>query len=316
MPTADAGGFLCADTSCIVTPLHVSRSGNAWGSDKKKHKGKDKSGGLITKDRHILYEASVQSPETDLEFFRKLFKRRRGRPMRLFREDFCGTSLLSCTFVKTHADNHAWGIDLDQPTLDWGREHHVSRLGDAAERLTLIQGDVLTTETPLVDAVAALNFSYFIFHEREQLLGYFRRARAALKDDGVLFLDSFGGQDAMSAEIERRRISGEYAPNGKKLAPFHYSWHQASFNIIDHHLLCHIHFRLKDGTKIKKAFTYDWRLWTLPELSEVLVEAGFAKVEVFLESWDDEKNETDGVFRKRKKMDNQAGWIAYVAAYA
>lgn len=283
---------------------------------KGRAKAKAKARPLVTRDRHILYEASVQSPETDLEFFRRLFKRRRGRALRMFREDFCGTSLLSCTFVESHAANQAWGIDLDEATLAWGREHHVSRLGDAAERLTLIQGDVMDTETPPVDAVAALNFSYCIFHRRETLLRYFRCARAALKDDGVLFLDCFGGQDAMSAEVERRRISDEFAPDGQKLAPFHYSWDQASFNIIDHHIVCHIHFRLKDGTKLKKAFTYDWRLWTLPELSDLLTEAGFSKSEVFIEGWDDDKDETDGVFRKRRSMENQAGWIAYVVAYA
>jgi cyclopropane fatty-acyl-phospholipid synthase-like methyltransferase len=114
------------------------------------------------------------------------------------------------------------------------------------------------------DAVLAMNFSYYLFTTRELLKAYFERARAALKDDGVLFLDAFGGYEA-HRELEERT---EYDD-------FTYVWDQASFDPIHHHMTCLIHFEFPDGSEMKRAFEYYWRLWTLPEIRELLVEAGF-----------------------------------------
>jgi hypothetical protein len=66
---------------------------------------------------------------------------------------------------------------------------------------------------------------------------------------------------------------------------------------------------------MERAFTYDWRLWTLPELQEILLEAGFQDAEVYMEGWDDEADEADGIFRRRTRFDNMAGWVGYVVGY-
>lgn len=147
--------------------------------DKKKRK-KPKPGALTAKtaDKHILYEESVQCVEADVDFFRRTFKSHRKRPLRTLKEDFCGTSALACDFVSRHRENRAWGVDLDRPTLDWGIEHHVSRLGAAADRVTLIEDNVLHVTEPKVDLVAALNFSFQIFKERNQLLEYFQEGES------------------------------------------------------------------------------------------------------------------------------------------
>ena len=50
-------------------------------------------------------------------------------------------------------------VDLDGKTLEWGRRQYVSKLGAAAERVELIQRDVLAAPRPRADVVAALNFS-------------------------------------------------------------------------------------------------------------------------------------------------------------
>ncbi len=44
------------------------------------------------RDRHILYERSVQCPEADIRFFDRMYKERNGAPPRVLREDFCGTA--------------------------------------------------------------------------------------------------------------------------------------------------------------------------------------------------------------------------------
>jgi len=43
-------------------------------------------------------------------------------PKRL-REDFCGTGLFSCAWVKSAADREAVGVDLDPEVLAWSRAH-------------------------------------------------------------------------------------------------------------------------------------------------------------------------------------------------
>jgi hypothetical protein len=34
-------------------------------------------------------------------------------------------------------------------------------------------------------------------------------------------------------------------------------------------LVCHIHFDFEDGSRLERAFSYDWRLWSLPEAISV-----------------------------------------------
>ena len=59
---------------------------------------------------------------------------------------------------------------------------------------------------------------------------------------------------------------------------------------------CHIHFKFPDGSRIKNAFSYDWRLWTLPEVQELLAEAGFDRITVYWQGTDEETGEANGEF--------------------
>lgn len=279
----------------------------------KRKAGKSKPIPALALDRHVLYEASVQNPEADIDFFRRVYRRKRGRPFRLLREDFCGTAALACDWVRRQAGHRAWGVDLHRPTLDWGIKHHVSRLGESArKRLTLLCDDVMNVTEPKVDVVAGLNFSYGVFKDRQTLGRYFRQVRKSMRPGGIFFVDAFGGTETMSEMEEKRPIPASKVFDGVKIPKFTYIWEQAHFNCVNHDILCYIHFKLKDGTKIKRAFTYDWRLWTLPELQELMLEAGFASTEVYLEGWDEEADDTDGIFRRRTYFENQDGWVGYV----
>ena len=64
---------------------------------------------------------------------------------------------------------------------------------------------------------------------------------------------------------------------------------------------------------MKKAFSYDWRLWTLPEIREILEESGFRKVTIYWEG-DDEDGEGNGEFTREEKGEADAGWIVYIVA--
>ncbi|MFQ5749497.1 MAG: class I SAM-dependent methyltransferase, partial [Planctomycetota bacterium] len=95
---------------------------------------------------------------------------------------------------------------------------------------------------------------------------------------------------------------------------FRYVWEQARFNPVDHHILCYIHFKLADGTHLKRAFRYDWRIWSLTELKDALRDAGFARVDVHWEG-SDQNGKGNGIFRKVLRAENEECYIAYLAAW-
>ena len=254
-------------------------------------------------DIHELYEKSVQNVENEVEFLQETFTALTGRTGYLFREDFCGTASASCQWVKQGPEFQAIGVDLDQSVLDWGRKNRVAKLpAEDQARVSLIESDVLTAETPKVDLLAAFNFSYWIFEERATMLRYMERCRDALKDDGVLFMDMFGGPESFEETKEKTKHKG-----------FSYIWHQAKFHPVTNHIRCHIHFKFPDGSRIKKAFTYEWRLYTAPELRDLLLEAGFRKVTVYWEG-EDEDGEGNGEFTPDAKGEADLAWIAYIVA--
>ena len=258
-------------------------------------------------DPHRLYERAVQCAEAEVDFFIDRFQRLRGRPARFLREDFCGTAAVCCEWVGRDPRNRAVGIDIDPEVLDWARMHNLPRLTDgAAGRISLQCEDVLLADTGGTDIVAAMNFSYWLFDQRASLLAYFRRVHGQLADDGVLFLDAYGGYDAFREIIEERAIEDD---EGR----FTYVWEQAAYNPISGAMLCHIHFAFADGSRIERAFSYRWRLWTLPEIRELLAEAGFGRVTCYWQGWTID-GEADGVFEPAEHADADAGWICYISA--
>ena len=263
-------------------------------------------------DRHVLYEAAVQGADYDLDFMERVYRRLNGRAFVRFREDFCGTALVAAAWALRRPENRAWGVDLDRATLEWARRHRLARMRDAASRVKLLRRDVRTVEAPAVDVVAAYNYSYWVFHRRRDLLAYFRAVRRSLRPGGLFFLTAFGGSEAQGTLTERKRVTTSYSADGERVPPFTYVWEQQRFNVVDHRLRCHIHFQLRDGTTIRRAFSYDWRLWTLPEVSDALAEAGFRRSMAYVEGWDDKRNRPDDVLRVRRHFPNQESWLAVV----
>jgi cyclopropane fatty-acyl-phospholipid synthase-like methyltransferase len=183
---------------------------------------------------------------------------------------------------------------------------------EAARRLTLIRRDVRRVTTPRVDVVVAFNFSYWVFHERRDLLAYFRAVRSSLAPRGLLIVNAFGGTEAMAPLVERRRIAASQGVDGERVPSFQYVWEQVRFNPIDHRLVCDIHFRMRDGRELRRAFRYDWRMWTLPEIRDAMIDAGFRDVEFYAEGWDTKRNKSDDIYHRRKRFEQQEGWLAVV----
>ena len=271
----------------------------------KASKAKEKPRKLTAKtaDKHELYQRSVQNPEEEVKFVTATFKRLRQRHAESLREDFCGTAYFCRAWVSSGpAPRTATGIDIDADVLAWGQKHNIDVLEDAQrERVQLVQRDVRDASPESFDVVAAFNFSYWIFKTRPALRQYFEAVRASLNDDGLFFLDAYGGWEAHEPMEEKRAIKGGFT----------YVWDQARVDPIHNGILNHIHFHFKDGTKLKKAFTYDWRLWSLPEIRELLDEAGFKDVTIY---WDDSDDDAEENYRPKTRAANQPGWLAYIVA--
>lgn len=253
-----------------------------------------------TSDKHDLYQRSVQAPEVDSEFFADYFKDYVGRDLRKFREDFCGTFVLSTAFVRLHEDNEAICVDLDGPTLDWGREHNLQPLTpEQQDRIHIHQADVMSLQEPRADLIAAMNFSYCIFKDRSTLNAYLKNCYEALDSGGLLVMDMWGGSETQSLQEEEREIDDGFT----------YIWDQDEFDPLTYNILCRIHFEFPDGSKMRNAFVYDWRLWTPPELFESMAAAGFEDVH-FL--WDTEDSEDDSNYERVDHGEADQAWITYI----
>ena len=256
-----------------------------------------------TSDIYELYEASVQSVEYEIEFIQNTYKEIRGQNAYLFREDFCGTASASCEWVRQGKKNFAISVDIDASVLEWGEKNRLNQLDeDQRARVHLIKSDVTKVNTTPVDLLTAFNFSYFVFKDRETLRSYFSNSYNSLKDDGIFFLDIFGGPEAQEETCEKTEHKN-----------FDYIWEQEIFHPVTHFIRCHIHFHFQDGSKINQAFSYDWRLWTLPEIKELLLEAGFKKASVYWENEDDD-GEGNGEFSIDGEGEADLAWVAYIAA--
>jgi SAM-dependent methyltransferase len=249
-------------------------------------------------DKHRLYQLAVQDAPGEVEMVERLL-RRTGRSGRRLREDFSGTALLAGTWAAAGPGHRAWAVDRDPRVLAWARRHLLPGLGPAAGRLRLVRADAARGPRGPFDAIVALNFSWQVLRTRKALRGYLRAARRALAPGGVLLLDAFGGWEAERPLRERRRLRGGAT----------YVWEQESFDPISRRLRCSIHFELPGGGTLRRAFRYDWRLWTLPELTELLAEAGLTGVEVL---WDVSPRIAETSYRVRRSAEGSAGWIAYV----
>jgi len=281
----------------------------------KKGKGKDKKRKAKAKqekrvftakgaDKYELYQLSVQSPDEDVKFLTRVYKTFRKKEAQHFREDFCGTGLLMSHWIKRGERFTAEGFDIDPEPVAWGKKKSFEPLGADAERAVFHLKDVREPSKKRPDVRSAQNFSYFVFKERSVLLDYCRKACQDLAPDGVFVMDIYGGPEAMEEMIEEREIE----------EGFTYVWDQDQYWPATGDYRAYIHFEFEDGTKLKKAFRYDWRLWTLPEVRDVLLDAGFSSVVQYWEGTDEDGESGNGIYRRSAKGENCLAWVTYLVA--
>ncbi len=169
---------------------------------------------------------------------------------------------------------------------------------------SLHQADVRDPSRKRPDVRCAQNFSYWIFMTRAEMLHYLRGCHEDLASDGILVLDMFGGPEAMQ-EMEEETEQDE---------GFSYVWDQDEFWPVTHEASLAIHFRFKDGSEMRNAFTYRWRLWTMPEMTDLLYEAGFTRVDPYWEGTDKDGESGNGVYTKTRRGENDLAWVSYLVA--
>ena len=263
-----------------------------------------KSNRLSKDEKYHLYLNSVQNPSMDIEFINKEFKAIFGKRPLTIREDFCGTGMLACEWTTQSKDHRAFGIDLDIEPISYGVVNHWQDLSeDEKTRMKYFNANVMRDFDFKTDVIVAFNFSYFLFKKRKDLLKYFKQARKHLKKDGAFFIDLFGGTETKMPREESVKHSDHT-----------YYWDCDSYNPITGDVLYYIHFKThRDGVKHEKVFKYDWRMWDMRELIDILEEAGFSKVHTYWEGFG--KDGTgDGVYKKTNKAENCESWVTYLVA--
>jgi hypothetical protein len=63
---------------------------------------------------------------------------------------------------------------------------------------------------------------------------------------------------------------------------------------------------------MRDAFRYDWRLWTIPELTELFEEAGFRNIHVLWEGTDPKTNYGNGIMRRVARGHAEGAWYAMI----
>ncbi len=254
-----------------------------------------------TFDKYFYYINSVQAPDSDVMFMRDTYRELRGKIPLTMREDFCGTHALSCEWVKLGPKNSSIGLDLDLEPINYGQANYASKLSAAQRaRIKIMQADVLNPGLPKADIICAMNFSHYVFKERAMMKSYFHNCLTTLNKSGILLIDCFGGPACQKENEDVTKHKG-----------FNYYWNQRSFDPISNHAVFNIHYKPAGKPKVENVFTYDWRMWSIPELREMMHEVGFQQTYVYWEGTT-RSGEGDGNFAHTETGEECLAWIAYI----
>ncbi len=231
------------------------------------------------------YELCVQSPRHVVSFLRAVH----GNQPSVLREDFCGTGAVSRRWVDEGARRgEAWratGVDLSPECLAHARE---AAPIEHAQQLRWLPLDCIrepVQDDDGCDVIFIGNFSLGYIHTRDELIAYLLSCHKRLAKGnagfggGVLVCDLYGGPGAFALGTLERTHAGR----GKEVIK--YLWRHEQADPCTAMVTNSISLRvLIDGDVVQdlpRAFVYEWRLWSLPELADVLRESGFGKAVIY-----------------------------------
>eukprot|EP00250_Pteridium_aquilinum_P007543 c17232_g1_i1 orf=361-1563(-) len=196
----------------------------------------------------------------------------------------------------------------------FAKDNDVAHVDPDSEKARDVNGGDTKNPWPSVDIVCAFNYSCCCLHKRSDLVLYFKHALDALSGKGGIFaMDLYGGVSS-EAPLKLRR----------HFLNFMYIWEQEAFDVINRMTKISLHFQLKNSKMLRHAFTYHWRLWSLPEVRDCLEEVGFDSIHIWLrdmpsleekgnneDTWDN-----DSKYEETTAFYQQSAWNAYVVAVA
>lgn len=256
---------------------------------------KSQSATPVTLDRFDLYELCVQSPEYDARMLAAIHGGAppNPAPALILGEDFCGTAALSRAWVDLGPKHRAVAVDHDPAVIERAlianpqRKPADPRHRDTPRtRIDYALADVRDV-ADRADVMGLLNYAICEIHTRAELVAYLAHARRRLCRNGCLICDTYTGNDAFLPGETSRTFDH---PAGHEVL---YTWEQREADPLTGMVENAIHFQVRpprakgrkrakaDATILRDAFHYHWRLWSIPELREAMLEAGFASTQVF-----------------------------------
>lgn len=243
-----------------------------------------------------LYEVAVTNAADLARFAQALAPR-----ATVLREDFAGSAALARAWADRSGKHTAFAIEKDKEVASYVGVH---------PRVKAVVADATRCKQQ-ADIIAATNFPLGYLHNRKALVAYLSHARKCLRKGGVFFADMYGGDGVFTPQTQKRVLRSTI------VGRFTYEWQQVEASSASGLVKNAIHFHvgLRSGLRLENAFTYHWRLWSLPELRDAMAEAGFKKVQVFdrlADAIDEEGNAYITPLETGEAMD--ATWVAYVSA--
>ncbi|RCV28226.1 hypothetical protein SETIT_5G388800v2 [Setaria italica] len=165
------------------------------------------------------------------------------------------------------------------------------------------------------DIICAFNYSCCCLHSRKDLVLYFRHAFSSLsKRGGIFVMDVYGG----TSSERKLRLQ-------RKFPSFTYFWDQEEFDIISRQTRISLHFQAGKKQMLRHAFTYHWRLWSIPEIKDCLEEAGFKSIHVWIREMPNTQSNgnakeynanRDVKYEESQRFNQGDAWNAYVVGVA
>lgn len=271
-------------------------------------------------DRFDCYELCVQSPRHVCSLIHAIAAKHGVEPLTL-REDFCGSAAVSRRWIEeslAQPESHPWrgrratAVDLDDSALA-----RAKALSPDSPNSTIhfLHADCTAKHVPSpsadnpADIIFTGNFSIGYCHARSTLMRYLKGSLARLRPStGIFACDLYGGPNAFTlGELRRRHPSRNHET-------IHYLWRHEEADPATGMVTNSISFDIeKDGViehQLPRAFVYHWRLWSLPELQDALLEVGFQTVEIYTEA-----NVAPGQTpQQADPAELRQDWVAMVAA--
>lgn len=268
-----------------------------------------------------LYEVAVQDPVAQARVLRHVHQSILGEVPTHLREDFAGLASDSIAWIQLDPTHRAVAVELDPELVRRGRERATRILGRRAPHLDFIQSSVQALDAGRAapaDIVCALNFSIGYLRRRKELTTYLAGACKVLDKGGIFVANAFGGPANLQPRTVTHSIPARKARRESPALPaFLYHWEIRRHNPVNQLGEFRIHFEIPSASgasprHLRDAFIYRWRLWSLPELTEALLDAGFDRAEVWrhsLEPSADGPRVSIGPVRSLARLE---AWVVYV----